>query len=74
MSFDMGKVLMVIGGLLFLAGVILYFTKGVIPFGRLPGDIKIEGKNSTFYFPLTTSILISAILSLVGYLIKYLKK
>lgn len=74
MSFDVGKVLMVIGGLLFLVGAILYFTKGLIPFGKLPGDFKIEGKSSTFYFPLTTSILISVILSLVGYFIKYLKK
>jgi hypothetical protein len=38
-------------------------------FGRLPGDIVVRGKNSVFYFPLTTSILLSAFLSLVLWLI-----
>jgi hypothetical protein len=43
---------------------------GKIPWlGRLPGDIYIERRNFTFFFPLTTSILISVILSLVVYLL-----
>ena len=37
-------------------------------FGRLPGDIVYRGKNSVFYFPLTTSILLSVVLSLVFWL------
>jgi hypothetical protein len=46
-----------------------------IPFlGRLPGDIVIQKKNFTFYFPLVTSILISVILSLVFYIISRLHK
>ena len=40
-----------------------------IPLGRLPGDIVYRGKNSTFYFPLATSILVSVVLSVVMYLI-----
>jgi len=40
-----------------------------VPLGRLPGDIVYRGKNSTFYFPLASSILISVVLSVVLYLI-----
>ena len=40
-----------------------------IPLGRLPGDIVYRGKNSTFYFPLATSLLVSVVLSVVLYLI-----
>jgi hypothetical protein len=41
-----------------------------IPFGRLPGDIRIERPGGSFYFPITTSILISAIVSLLMYLFR----
>jgi len=40
-----------------------------IRLGRLPGDITIRGKNTTFYFPLVTSLLLSVLLSLVMWLI-----
>ena len=53
-----GVVLVVLGGLLFLAGKVPFL-------GRLPGDIVIERKNFTFYFPLATSILLSTLLTLV---------
>ena len=51
-----GVVLVVLGGLLFLAGKVPFL-------GRLPGDIVIERKNFTFYFPLATSILLSILLT-----------
>jgi hypothetical protein len=54
-----GIVLFLIGGTIFLAG------KFGLPFGRLPGDIRIEGKNGSFYFPLTTSILVSVVLTIL---------
>lgn len=54
-----GVILFLIGGGIFLA------TKFGIPFGRLPGDIRIEGENGSFYFPLTSSILVSVILTIV---------
>ena len=54
-----GIVLFVIGGLVFLA------SKFGLPFGRLPGDIRIERENFSFYFPLASSILISVILTIV---------
>ena len=40
-----------------------------LPLGRLPGDITWRGKNSVVYFPLTTSIIVSIVLSLILYLI-----
>lgn len=67
---DFGKLLAVLGLLLLLVGAMfLLLGRTSIPFGRLPGDIFYRGKNTTFYFPLTTSILFSVVLSLVVYVI-----
>jgi hypothetical protein len=64
-----GVVLFVIGGLVFLA------SKFGIPFGRLPGDIRIERDGFSFYFPLTSSILISILLTIIlNIILRYLKK
>ena len=63
-----GIVLILIGGGVYLA------AKFGIPLGRLPGDIRIEGKNGGFYFPVTTSILVSVILTIVLNLIARLLK
>ncbi len=64
-----GIIIFLIGGGLFLA------AKFGIPLGRLPGDIRIEGQNGSFYFPLTSSILVSVILTIVLNLIsRFLKK
>lgn len=54
-----GMVLFLIGGGMYLA------VKFGLPLGRLPGDIRIEGENGGFYFPITSSILVSLILTLV---------
>ncbi|WP_017730008.1 DUF2905 domain-containing protein [Nafulsella turpanensis] len=66
---QIGKSLLVIGGLLFLAGLILYFFDRIPFFGKMPGDIVVKKKNFTFYFPLATSIILSILLSLALYLI-----
>jgi hypothetical protein len=68
-----GRMLIVLGLVLVAAG--LFFTfGGRLPFrlGRLPGDIYIQGKNSAFYFPLATCILLSVLLSLVMWLMRKL--
>jgi Protein of unknown function (DUF2905) len=58
----LGIVLIVVGGMLWLGGA----AAGKIPFlGRLPGDVHIQRDNWSFYFPLTTSILLSIVLTLV---------
>jgi len=59
----LGLILLVVGGALMLLG------RTNLPLGRLPGDILYRGKNSTFYFPLATSILLSVVLSLLLYVI-----
>ena len=67
---DLGKMLVVAGALAILAGVGLMLAgRAHIPLGRLPGDVVYRGKNSTFYFPLVTSLLVSVVLSVVLYLI-----
>jgi hypothetical protein len=67
---DLGKVLVLAGAVAILAGVVLMLAgRANIPLGRLPGDIVYRGKNSTFYFPLATSLLVSVVLSVVLYLI-----
>lgn len=71
MTSQAGRALMVVGALLFAAGLLLYFAPR-LPFriGRLPGDIVIRGKNTTFYFPLATCLLLRLLFSLVTWLLK----
>jgi hypothetical protein len=67
---ELGKMLILFGGLLVLVGVLLTLS-GKIPWlGRLPGDIFIRRDNFTFYFPLGTSLLISALLSLLFFFLR----
>ncbi|MBI3080385.1 MAG: DUF2905 domain-containing protein [candidate division NC10 bacterium] len=62
---SLGRMLLLIGVTLVLLGGLLLLV-GKVPFlGRLPGDIVIERKNFTFYFPLATSILLSIVLTLL---------
>jgi len=63
--FNLGKTLVFFGVILIIVGVLLTFV-GKFPWlGRLPGDICIKKENFTFYFPLTTSILLSIFLFLI---------
>ncbi len=72
---DLGKLLMVFGAVLVAAGVLLTFAGRMsLPLGRLPGDLVYRGKNTVFYFPLATSILISVVLSLILYLIGHFRR
>lgn len=65
----MGKFLIIAGIVLVIIGVAIQFA-GKIPWlGRLPGDIRIERQNFSFYFPIATSILLSVLISLVVYLL-----
>ena len=72
---DLGKLLMVFGAVLLVAGLLLTFAGRMnLPLGRLPGDIVYRGKNTVVYFPLATSILISIVLSLVFYLAGHFRR
>ncbi|HEX2600023.1 MAG TPA: DUF2905 domain-containing protein [Terriglobales bacterium] len=67
---DLGRLLILCGAVLLVIGVaILLLGRTNLPIGRLPGDIFYRGKNTTFYFPLATSILLSVVLSIVLYVI-----
>nr|WP_077214099.1 DUF2905 domain-containing protein [Bacillus dakarensis] len=61
----MAKFLMIIGGVIFVIGFLMQF----IHIGKLPGDIVIKKGNTTVYFPIVTSLLISIVLSLIFYFI-----
>jgi Protein of unknown function (DUF2905) len=66
----MGRAFIAIGIALVILGLLLTVGEKLpVRLGRLPGDIVIRGKNTTFYFPLMTSLLVSALLSLVMWLI-----
>jgi len=62
---DIGKMLIVFGLVLVLIGVVFVFFNRIPFLGKLPGDIMIKKENFTFYFPLTTSIIISIILTVI---------
>jgi H+/Cl- antiporter ClcA len=65
---DLGKLLIFLGAVLVAAGLALVaLGRANVPLGRLPGDIVYRGKHTTFYFPLATCLLLSAVLSLVLY-------
>ena len=68
-----GKMLVMLGGIIVVVGIaLMYFDK--LPYvGKLPGDISIKKGNFLFYFPLTTSILLSFLLSVVFWVIQQLK-
>jgi len=62
---SLGRVLMLVGGVLFVAGLLLSLAPRVPWLGRLPGDIVVRRGNYSFYFPLVTSILLSLLLTLL---------
>jgi len=66
-----GKYLIVIGLIIVLVGVIWYFFGDKLGWiGRLPGDIRIEKPGVSFYFPLTTMIIASLLLSILFYVLR----
>ena len=72
---DLGKLLVLLGGTIVIVGLaMILLGRTNIPLGRLPGDIIYRGKNTTFYFPLATSILISMVLSFLLYVIGRFRK
>ena len=72
---DIAKLLILLGATLLLAGIVLLLVGRLhLPLGRLPGDILYRGRDTTFYFPLATAILLSVVLSLVLYVISRWRK
>jgi hypothetical protein len=72
---DLGRTLVFVGILIAATGlVLLLLGKTNLPLGRLPGDIIYRGKNTTFYFPLATSILVSMVLSAALYFLGRMRR
>lgn len=72
---EMGRLLVVLGiALIVMGGIVMLLGRTSLPLGRLPGDVIYRGKNTTFYFPLVTSILISIVLSIVVFVIGRLRR
>ncbi|MBI2412488.1 MAG: DUF2905 domain-containing protein [Deltaproteobacteria bacterium] len=63
----MGRSLIIIGIVIVIVGIIFTLAPKVPFLGRLPGDILIKRDNFVFYFPLSTSIIVSVVLSLIFY-------
>jgi membrane protein implicated in regulation of membrane protease activity len=66
---DAGKWIIIAGAVLIVIGLLTQ-TGALSWFGRLPGDIRIERPNTSFYFPLTSMILISVVLSVLLHLVR----
>ena len=67
---DLGKLLLLVGGVIIIVGAALLLAGRLhLPLGRLPGDIVYRGKNTVFYFPIVTCIVISVVLSLIFWLL-----
>lgn len=67
----MARTLMILGAVLFALGLAAHLASKLhIPLGRLPGDITIRGKNTTFYFPIVTCLLLSLLYSLAVWILR----
>ena len=71
---EFGKLLLIGGLVLAAAGALLLGARLPFRLGRLPGDIAIEGRRGSFYFPIVTSLLLSVALTLVLWIVGWLKK
>jgi hypothetical protein len=69
---SIGRLLIIAGIVLLVSGILLNYTHffSFFGFGRLPGDIRIRRGNFSVYFPLTTCIILSALLTLIFYIFR----
>jgi hypothetical protein len=71
MDSNTGKYIILAGCLIVIAGVIVYFFHDKLTWiGRLPGDIRIEKANFKFYFPITTMIILSILVTAISFIVK----
>ena len=75
---ELGRIMIIAGAALAAIGALVWLSarQGGLPFrlGRLPGDIAVQGKHGSFYFPVVTCILLSVVLTLIAWLVQWLKK
>lgn len=63
---EAARIIIILGAVLIALGVMLPYAAKLDFFGKLPGDIKIERENFSFYFPIATCIVLSILLTLLG--------
>jgi Protein of unknown function (DUF2905) len=72
---ELGKLLVISGVILAIAGIaVMLLGRMNLPLGRLPGDFLYRGKNTTVYFPLATSVVVSIVLSIVLWAVRQWRK
>jgi len=75
---ELGRMMVIAGAALAAIGALVWFSArpGGFPLrlGRLPGDIAVQGKHGSFYFPVMTCILLSVVLTLIMWLVQWLRK
>lgn len=76
---ELGRTMVFAGAALAAVGALVWLAAGrggfpPLPLGRLPGDIAYQGKHGSFYFPVVTCILLSVVLTLLLWLVQWLKK
>ena len=69
-----GKILVVLGFIIVGVGILFMYSDKIPFVGRLPGDISIKKENFQMYIPITTSIIISVVLSLIIWVISFFSK
>jgi hypothetical protein len=67
---DLGRSLLILGCIIAIAGAVLMFSDKLPWLGRLPGDIHVKKENFSIFFPVTTCILVSLIISFILWLIR----
>jgi len=67
---ELGKVLIGLGAVIVVVGIVVMLVgRTNLPLGRLPGDFVYRGKNTTVYFPLATSVVLSVVLTILLYVV-----
>lgn len=74
-SRELGKVLLIVGIVIIAVGAALFFG-GKLPLrlGHLPGDIYYQGRHGTFYFPIVSCLVVSAVLTLLVWIVNYFRR
>jgi hypothetical protein len=67
---EFGKMLVILGAVIVVAGLVLWKFDGFGPLGKLPGDISIQRDNFSFSFPIVTCLILSALFTLVMWLLR----
>ncbi len=66
-----GKILLIVGGIIVILGLILIFSQHIPFLGKLPGDIFVKGDGFSFYFPIVTFLILSLLITIIVNVILY---